>query len=361
MKGPSLTVDLGALQHNVRSWKRRLGDRGLWAVVKSDGYRMGMLPAAKACVAAGAERLCVIDVAEASALRAGGLQVPIVQICTTPLPDLETALHLGVIVTVDDVAGARELARLAAAAGVRAKAHVAVDTGSGWSGVVNSGVEPFARAAAAFTDVEWEGAWTHIAGQSSLQQQLERFESAVAELRANGLRVPLLHVASTGPLLWGITRGAARVGVGLYGSTLGGASNGVDRLRTAVTFTASISTIRTFDEPTPLGYGGIYVAAPGETVATLRVGYGDGLPRSLAGEGAALLKGRRCPIVGAIGMNYTMVSAPAGVEIESEDEALLLGEAAGFTLDEVAANAGMIPHNLLTALGSGAAVSYLGA
>jgi len=352
-------VDLAAVQHNVRSWKRRLGERGLWAVVKSDGYRMGMLPAAKACVAAGAERLCVIDVGEASALRAGGLQLPIVQICTTPLSDLGTALRLGVIVTIDDIPGARALARLAAASGVVAKAHVAVDTGSGWSGVVHSGIERFARSAATLSGVEWEGAWTHIAGPNSLHQQLERFESGVEDLRTNGLSVPSLHVASTGPLLWGVKEGAARLGVGLYGSTL--CANGEDvGLRTAVTLTAPISMIRTFDEPTPLGYGGTYVAAPSETIVTLRIGYGDGLPRTLAGAGAALLKGQRCPVVGAIGMNYTMVSAPQGVNIRIEDEAVLLGEAPGLMLDEVAANAGIIPHNLLTALGAGGAVSYVG-
>ncbi len=349
------------MQHNVRVWKRRLAGRGLWAVVKSDGYRMGMLRAARACVAAGAERLCVIDVAEASALRSGGLEVPIVQICTTPLADLDTALRLGVIVTTDDIAGARELARLAAASGVVAKAHVAVDTGSGWSGVIPSVIGPFASEAATLRGVDWEGAWTHIAGPNSLQQQMERFQSAVAQLRAHGLRVPSLHVASTGPLLWGVKEGAARVGVGLYGSTFTAAADGADvGLRTAVTLTAPIAMIRTFDEPTPLGYGGTYVAAPGERIVTLRLGYGDGLPRTLAGAGAALLKGQRCRIVGAIGMNYTMVSAPAGVEMGTEGLALLLGEAPGFALDQVAANAGIIPHSLLTALGSGGAVSYVG-
>ncbi|MBV8203655.1 MAG: alanine racemase, partial [Candidatus Eremiobacteraeota bacterium] len=74
---PTLRVDLDAVKHNVRSWRERVGERPLWAVVKCDGYRMGMVPVARACLDAGAERLCVVEIREAETLRDAGVRAPI--------------------------------------------------------------------------------------------------------------------------------------------------------------------------------------------------------------------------------------------------------------------------------------------
>lgn len=349
---PSLCVRLDAICHNVGAWRTFLGGRPLWAVVKCDAYRMGMEPVARAALSAGAERLCVVEISEASDLREAGVRAPILQVAATPREDFATALRDDVAVSVGDAESAAELARLATKLGRRARVHVAIETGTGWWGIPAAEAASFARTVAGLDNIEWEGVWTHIAGRDSMQAQSERLAGAVAALRHNGLAVPVVHAASTGPSMWGFGEGAARIGVGLYGSSLGN-GKGPGSLRTALEVRAPVYAIRTFEEATPLGYGGTYVAEPGQTVVTLRIGYGEGLPKSLAGRGFVRLAGAQCPIVGAIGMNFTMVALPPNTNVEVGDEALLIGDAPGVRLDEVAEAAQTIPHNVLTMFGSG--------
>ncbi len=349
---PSLHVKLEAIRHNVQTWRTFLGDRPLWAVVKCDGYRMGMVHVARAALDAGAQRLCVVEIFEASELRAAGIDAPIVHVAATPSDDFETALNADVAVSVGDPKRASELSRVAKRLGKRACVHVAIETGTGWWGIPSAEAAAFGRSVAGLENIEWEGVWTHIAGRDSMAAQMERFSSAINALRASGIAVPLVHAASTGPSLWGCREGAMRIGIGLYGSTLGNA-RAPEGLRTAVEVRAPVYAVRTFTEPTALGYGGTYVARPGQTVATLRIGYGEGLPKTLAGRGFAILSGARCPIVGAIGMNFTMVAVPPNVDVDSHQDALLAGDVPGVRLDEVADAAQSIPHNVLTMLGSG--------
>ncbi|MBC5825198.1 MAG: alanine racemase [Candidatus Eremiobacteraeota bacterium] len=354
MRRPSYTLNLSALSDNVRAWRSLLGDVELWAVVKSNAYGQGLLPVAEACLKAGARRLCVIDIGEARALRAAGVDAPLVHICATAPDELADAVALGVVVTIDDEHSAAQLSRCAEAAGVTARAHVAFDTGTGWSGVTPQDTRRFARAVRDYRNIEWEGAWTHIAGQASQAEQLRAFGSAVEAVRQAALGVPLLHVASTGPVLWGARagQGAARIGVGLYGPAMG-QRNEMPPLKTAPQLRAFVVYVKRFAEPTALGYGGKDTVPAGAVVATLRLGYGDGLPKSLASGGSVCLKGRDCRIVGEIGMNFTMILLPEGYAAAAGDEALVLGDLPGHSLDEVAEAAGVIPHALLTSLGNG--------
>ncbi len=354
---PTLQVKLDAIRHNVDVWRRHLGGRPLWAVVKCDAYRMGMARVARACLDAGAERLCVVEMWEAQALREAGIEAPIVHVAATPLTDIETGVRLGVAVSVADAARAVTVSRQARALGVTAKAHVAVETGTGWWGVTPADAATFAREASALANIEWEAAWTHIAGRDSMEAQVRKLHAGVEQLRAHGIAVPLLHIGSTGPSVWGLSEGAARIGVGLYGAALGDEQQR-DKLRTAFEVRAPVYGIRRFSEPMPLGYGGEYVALPGQTIVTLRIGYGEGMPKTLAGRGSVLLGGVLCPIVGAIGMNFTMVAVPPNVDISASDEALIVGDVAGIRLEEVAAAAQTIPHNVITMFGSGIVPVY---
>src|SRR5215469_208216 len=349
MKQPSFELDLDILRHNVRSWLGYLAGRELWAVVKSNAYGLGLERVANACVESGAQRLCVVDMSEALALRAAGIKVPIVQVWATPADELETAVRNDVIVTLEDVELAKELSRHAIRIGKVAVAHVAVETGTGWSGIPSNRGTAFAGAVRLLPGIRWEGAWTHIASREQMLAQLDLFYSAVDAMRASGLPVPIDHVAATAPTLWGVGGQAARIGVGLYGSHPGGPIRGLP-VRTAVSLRATVLYAKQFEQATALGYGGTSVAKAGECIVTLRLGYADGLPRSLAVGGQIRLHNERCPIVGAIGMNFSMIRVPYGVTVRPGDEATVLGDVDGVRLDEVAQRAGTIPHQLITSL-----------
>jgi len=381
LRGPRLSVDLGAVAHNVSAWRAYLNpsvqneigsgrplrstaaaalitERELWAVVKSNAYGCGAAEIARACLDAGAARVVVFDVAEARALRDAGIRAPIMQVFPARGDDLGAAVRLGVTPTLEDESGARELSTVGSWRGKRLAAHVAVDTGSGWSGVPALDAAAFARAVAALPGIIWEGAWTHVAGPDSMDAQLRAFATAVAAMRAERLALPVIHVASTGPALWGRSTGAARIGIGLFGSTLQVNAAPIS-LRTAVTVRADVIAVKRFTSATPLGYGGEDVAQAGEAIATVRIGYADGLPKSLgSGAGAFFIGAARCATAGAIGMNTTMLrvtpEAPACVGAE----ATVVGNISGVQLDEVAASAGMIPHALLTALTNGISARF---
>lgn len=348
MKGPTLTLDLEAVRHNVRVWRERLRGTEIWACVKSDAYRLGAVRVARASLEAGATRLCVVDVDEAGALRRAGIDAPIVLIWTTPISDFDRALALGAVVTIEDVEGARALSRRAEALGVEAVAHVAVETGTGWSGVPAAQSRGFADAVRDVAAVCWEGAWTHIAGRDSCPAQLAAFHDAVATMRAAGLGLPITHYASTGPAIWQPGGAAARIGVGLYGSALGDAEVGRS-LRTALSLRAQIACLRTFTTDTPLGYGGTYVASAGQCIATVRAGYVDGL--SPAFFGSVICGGRRCPVVGAIGMNFTMIVYPQALVPASDEEVLFLTDADGVRIDDFTRASRSTSHAAIAALG----------
>jgi alanine racemase len=343
-----------AVRRNVAAWRAYLGDRPVWAVVKCDAYRLGAAAVARAALEGGAQRLCIVEIEEARCLREAGIRAPIVQVAATPREDFAEAVRLGVVAGIGSWDDACELSRVARQSGATAAAHVAVETGTGWWGIPWREASAFARRVSGLEGIRWEGAWTHIAGKEAMPAQAQRFAVAVAALREGGLEVPIEHAASTGPALWGWPHGPVRLGIGMHGSLLdGGMVREAPELHTAVELRAPVSAVRRFGEPTALGYGGTYTADAGEVIATLRIGYGEGLPKTLSGRGKVLLAGTLCPIVGAIGMNFTMVSLPAGLEVQPGDEATLLGDAPGIRLDDVAAAAQMIPHNVLTTLGAG--------
>jgi alanine racemase len=307
---------------------------------------------ARACLRGGASRLCVIDITEARALRRAGIAAPILLLCATPLEALAEAVSLKVIPTIEDEKAARRLSQLASSGGVTSEAHVAVDTGTGWSGVPAAAAGALAQRLAGLPGVRWEGAWTHVASRESLAGQMRCFDAAVAAMRPAGLELPLVHAASTGPAIWGTGGGPVRVGIGLYGSTLNSHAAPL-QLRTALRVTAPVAYVKTFLKETPLGYGGKYVARAGQTIATLQIGYAAGLPKSLANSGSVRLHGRACNIVGDIGMNFTMVALPQESAAAAGDVATIIDEQDGVRLDDVAGSAGMIPHALLTSLASG--------
>lgn len=349
MNQPRFELNLDIVRHNVRTWISYLAGKELWAVVKSNAYGLGLERVARACVDSGAQRLCVVDLSEALELRALGITAPIVHIWATPVEELEQAIKNDVIVTIEDVGIAKELSRLAVGLGKIAVAHVAVDTGTGWSGIPSSRGAGFANAVNTLAGVRWEGAWTHIASREQMLAQLDQFYNAVDAMRAHGLPVPMDHVAATAPTLWGVGGQAARIGIGLYGAHPGGPVGGL-QLRTAVSLHATVLYAKQFEQATSLGYGGTSIAKPGECIVTLRLGYADGLPRSLAVGGQIRLGEEKCSIVGAIGMNFTMIRVPYGVTVRPGDEVLVVGDAPGVTLDEVANRAGTIPHQLITSL-----------
>ncbi|HEY7982280.1 MAG TPA: alanine racemase [Candidatus Eremiobacteraceae bacterium] len=353
MKQPWLRFDADAIEHNARVWRSVLAPRALWPVVKSDAYRLGAVAVARACVRAGAPCLVIADIDEAAPLRAAGIGVPLMHVMATADDALAYAVRAGVIPSVADSGAARQLAAIAQWKGGAVRAHVAVDTGTGWSGVPAWQAKTFAAEVRKYPGIDWAGAWTHIASEASMHDQAVAFAGAVDDLRSEGLPVRIVHLASTGPAVWGAGGDAARIGIGLFGAAFGDARLTAE-LRTAVEVRAAVTGIKRFSDQTPLGYGGLDSALAGDAIATLRIGYADGMPRIFPSDGVVLIRGVRCGIVGAVGMNFTMVRLAPEVRdaVAPGDDGIVLGDFDGVRLDAVAKSATVLPHQLITGFGT---------
>ena len=190
-------IDVGAIKDNVSALVKHVGGAQLMAVVKSDGYGHGMIPAAAAALAGGADWLGVVHVGDALALRAAGFTAP--ELCLLAEPD---APHEDAIRVADAL---RSIAMSATIPIRVARLHLKIDTGMARGGATEAewpGVIRAARAAEAAGDARIIGIWSHLAcadipGHPSIGAQLGAFRSAVGQAEAAGARPQLRHLANT--------------------------------------------------------------------------------------------------------------------------------------------------------------------
>ena len=323
-------VSAAAIEHNVREIASVVAPAQTWAVVKADGYGHGSVLAARAALAGGAHGLCVALVQEGVVLRAAGVKAPILVLSEQPPAQTATALAAGLQLTVYTREGVEAIA---AAGGVAHPVHLKVDTGMRRVGASVSLAIEVAAAIQASPATSLAGVFTHLAAADEPANpfttlQLDRFDEALTALRNAGYHPPLVHAAnSSGALAHPRARyDMVRVGIAIYGISPGA---GVDHLcrslRPALSLKARVSHVKRVAAGEAISYGLRHTFLRDSTVATLPIGYADGVPRRLHSvEGTVLLGGIHRPIVGAVTMDQLMVDCGDDV-VAVGDEAVLIG------------------------------------
>jgi alanine racemase len=352
-------IDLRALRSNLLQLRRRIGPGvSILFVVKGDGYGHGATRVSRAAVESGVvDRLGVSSVEEGLSLRDAGLRRPILVLGSLyPFPSTLAAVRSGLTVTVASLDGARLVAEAARKAHAPARrfrplrCHLKLDTGMGRIGVSWPSGLSVAELLAATPAVELEGVYTHLASAEKDREytrlQLERFRAALRDLSHAGLRPALAHAAnSAGALLYPSSRfDLVRPGISAYGLWPGYVP--VLSLKTRVVFLKNVAA------GTRISYGGTFRARRPSRIATLPIGYADGLPRLLSNAGEVLLRGRRCPIVGTVTMDMIMVDATDAPEARVGDEAVLIGRQGALSIGaaEVAERSRTISYEVVTGL-----------
>lgn len=327
-------IDLGAVCHNARLLADRCAPAALCAVVKADGYGHGAEPVARAALAAGASWLAVALVEEGTALRRSGIGAPVL-LLSEPAPEaMGAALAAGLTPTLYTPAGVAAAAR-AASRSAPVAVHLKVDTGMHRVGVDPAGLVDLARAVLDAPSLVLDGLWTHLAVADDPDQdsftngQLARFEAARASLRVEGMDAGLtLHAAnSAGALAFPAARyDMVRCGIAIYGHAPGrGPARHAD-LRPALSFTSTVSLVRRLAAGERVSYGRRYAVGEDASVATVPVGYADGVPRRLSAVGGeVLVGGRRRPIAGTVTMDQILVDCGPDADVAVGDEVVLLG------------------------------------
>ncbi|RMH02791.1 MAG: alanine racemase [Planctomycetota bacterium] len=356
-------IDLAALRHNLARIRRAAGRRQVWPVLKANAYGHGAVAVARTCAAAGAPRLGVGDSGEALDLREGGIETPLLVLGTVIDAEVPALLRHRVEVGVHSESRVRMLGAAARRAGVRLGVHLKIDTGMGRLGVRPEAAVRVARAVAEEPALELRGVMTHYASPDgcldpATAEQTEVFRRALAEIAAAGLSLPPIHAANSAVLF---TAGepfgdAVRPGIALYGILPSGLP-GAAKLRPVLSLRAQIVFLKDVPAGTPVGYGGRWRSTGSKTrLAVLPIGYNDGLPYRLGaeGRGAALVRGRRCPIVGAISMDYCTIDVSRVEGVQVGDVATLVGGDGDerIRVQEVAEAAGTIPYEITCSLGA---------
>ena len=346
-------IDLDRLAANYDAIRAAAGVPVL-PVVKADAYGHGASTVARALVAKGAKRLAVAYVEEGVALRQSGVGVPILVLAgfaPGQAPVLAPYDLTPVISTPHTLAAVIAHAR----GGVRPRAHVKVDTGMGRLGFA---AEAFVEAALRLRDagIEIEGAMTHLASAdedaSLTNRQLDRFDEAVARLAARGLRPPLIHACNSAGLAYiRPTHTLVRPGLMVYGVRPRPLSPEID-VRPVMQLSADIALVKDVAPGTRVSYGGRWIAKRPSRIATIPLGYADGVPRTdrMRDEGAFRIGPGRVPVAGTVCMDLTMADVTDRPDVVDGTEAVLFGDDPHAW--DLAAWAGTTSWEILTSVGA---------
>ncbi len=359
----TIEVDSGALTHNLKELRRLVAaPTRLMAVVKANAYGHGLLLAARAFIAGGADVLGVHSWHEAEALRHSGLDIPVVIL--GPVNQAEAALAAGAKVEITVASAAAAV--WAAGCGCPVRIHLKVETGVNRQGVTENEIPQILEILHGNPQIELVGLSSHFAdiedttNHDFARTQMKRFEGYRRLLDDAGVGTLETHMTcSAATLLWpGVHGDLARVGISAYGiwpsrETLVSfreMGSGPIDLKPAVTWKCRISQVRLVPAGETVGYGRDWKAMADSTIAVLPVGYSDGWPRALSGRGHVLIAGYRAPLIGRICMNLCMVDVTNIPQAQAGDEAVLLGRQGDelITPEMLAGYLGTIAYEVLT-------------
>jgi alanine racemase len=363
-------VDLGAVANNVAALKALTPPATLFmAVVKADGYGHGAAEVGEAALEAGADRLGVATVDEGVKLRRAGITAPVHVLSEPPTSSVSALLKYGLRPAVFSPEFAAALSRAAVSASTEVPYHLKVNTGMNRVGVDWTDAAAFAVTLRGLPGIALEGVFTHFAtadvpGDWDFERQVERFEKALGELRGSGIDPGIVHAAnSPATILHPETHlGMVRCGIALYGLYPCEATRGVVDLRPAMSVKARVVQVRRVPMGEGVSYGLTWRAASPAVIATLPLGYADGVRRGLSGRMSVLVHGVECQQVGRVCMDQLMFEVPRGVEVEAGDEAVLVGDQGGrtLTIEEQAQVLGTINYEIACGYGSRLVRRYAG-
>ncbi len=360
LRATRIEVDLGAVRHNVARL-REIAGTDVCAVVKADGYGHGAPAVARAAIDGGATWLGVSLVEEGRALREAGVDAPVLVLSEPPIAAIPALLDADLVPVAYRAPFLAALDGAGHERGRRVAVHLKADTGMARVGVPRDEWGARLEQAAAARGIEVDGLMTHLARAdepevATTDEQLEAFDRFLGAARRVGVAPRWVHAANTAGVLVqpASHHTLVRPGIGVYGLS---PAPGVDALahglEPALRLLTEVAMVKRVTAGTPVSYGHRWRAPSDGWLATLPVGYADGVPRVLTNVGEALIGGRRCPIAGTVCMDQVLVWC-GGDEPAVGDEVVLLGPQAGerIRVEDWARHAATITYEIVTQLTS---------
>ena len=353
-------VNLANLRHNLRVMQRTAGGAEVWAVLKADGYGHGAKGVARTLERAGATGICVALLEEGIELREAGIRVPILITGGYYGRAFGEVLRHSLTPVLHDPAQVEELADEVRYSGAEpASVHVKIDTGMSRLGVLSRDVPKMAEMLARHPQVQVSGLMTHFAcadggDPESIHAQLDLFDLASAELRKLGIDPALRHAANSAAILQAPRAhlNVVRPGIALFG--VEPRAGICKELRPVMQVRTELVAVREIPEGASVGYGATWTAKRTSRIATIPMGYADGLSRALSNRAELLVRGKRAPVAGIVSMDMAMLDVTEIDDVRVGDECVVLGSQKGplgqdtISAEEIAGRVGTIPWEVLT-------------
>ena len=357
-------IDLEALANNLRWIRYGMGDGfGVITVVKADAYGHGLRQIARRLMQSGTDALGVANLAEAAAVRTLGRGWPILMLgACYGKAEFEELCGNDITASISSEGEASELSEMARRRGKQVPVHLKIDTGMSRFGVAPQFSLRLARRISSLPGLRLEGVFTHLSSaeddEAFTRKQVQQFQRCVRLLRQNGLAIRQVHIMNSGGIAYGPAPfgNMVRPGLLVYGIIPPGKRritiHWAQRLQPALSLKTKVGLVKTIGPGTPVSYGRKFISADTRKIAVICAGYGDGLLRAGSGRMQMLIRGRRCPVLGNITMDQTMLDVTAIPEIQRGDEVVILGKQGEETIaaSEAASCCNTIPWEILTSI-----------
>ena len=369
-------IDREAIRTNLKTMRKHIGSGTMiLAVVKADAYGHGAVEVAQVALSAGSKYLGVASVAEGMKLRQAGIKAPIIILSEPPIASIKALLHYDLIPAVFTMEFALALGETAAANGVIAPFHLKVDTGMNRIGVHYTDAGDFLRTISFHEGLELQGTFTHFATADtadsfSFKTQMDRFYHALENIRYMGMDPGIVHAANSAAAIR-YKRShydMVRLGIVTYGLHPSSLTREFVHLEPAMSIHARVNALKQVPLGEGVSYGLTYHSPGGVAIATIPLGYADGLSRVFSNKIDVLVDGHRYPQVGTICMDMCMFEVRTRPDISSVrnaqlsagrrpveygDEVIVVGKSGNqeITLDELAAQMGTINYDLACMFG----------
>lgn len=330
-------IDLSALAHNVQQLKRLLASKtDLMAVVKADAYGHGAVTVARTALQHGASWLGVATIPEGIELREAGIQAPILLLGATNTPEQVRAIaqwHLQP--TLCTPKQALVFSETLATMGDEAllPVHLKIDTGMSRLGMPWQEAAEFTQLVARLPHLQIASVYSHLATADSpdptiMRLQHQRFQDAIAHLKAIGITPPRLHFANSAATLVdsSLHYDLVRVGLATYGLYPAPHLRNTIDLKPVLQVKARVTQVKSIQVGTGVSYGYQYVADRETLVAVVGIGYADGVPRNLSNRMSALIRGQQISQIGAVTMDQMMLDVSTIPDLQEGEVVTLLGQ-----------------------------------
>lgn len=344
-------IDLEAIKNNIALIKKEIGHpkTKLMTVVKANAYGHGLVEISKICEETNVDYLAVSTFDEAKTLRGNGVSLPILIIGYIYTEDIEKAISDNITLSIYSREIADEVIKAASKLNKVAKVHLKIDTGMHRLGFLPEEFIQNYQELILDKNLNIEFIYSHFAdfhNEDYSQKQIEVLKKILGEIKNKKLPIPKVHFSRSESLTNDkVDFAMVRPGLALYGLC-----DNIAGLKPALTFKTKIAQVKNIKAGDCVGYCLTFKAEKPMKIATIACGYADGYGRNFSNKGEVIVGGKKCPVIGRVCMNLTIVDVNEVNNAKMGDEVILIGKNNGVEIsaNELAEKIDTIPYEIVS-------------